>query len=70
METLFVNHLELIRNSLMEELEARKPKTTDELVRRNECLCKWEMMCGSYTDAAKLLVDMLANEDNLPERLE
>lgn len=70
METLFVSHLELLRNSLMEELAERKPKTTRDLERRNECLCNWAMMCGSFTDAAKLLVDLVSNEGNLLEHVE
>ena len=68
-ETLFVNHLELLRNILMEELEARKPKSVHELELRNECLCKWQMMCGDFTDAAKLLVDLLSHGRNLPARI-
>jgi hypothetical protein len=70
LENLFVSHLELIRESLMDELEGRKPKTAGDLERRNECLCKWNMMSGSFTDAAKLLVDLVANERNLPKHIE
>ena len=69
METLFGNQLELLRNFLMEELEKRKPKTTRELEKRNESLCKWAMMCGSFPDAAKLLVELMSNENNLPSHI-
>ncbi|HUQ35495.1 MAG TPA: hypothetical protein VM144_03865, partial [Aestuariivirga sp.] len=70
LETLFINHLELLRNTLTEELETREPKSAHELEVRNECLCTWQMMCGSFPDAAKLLVDLVANERDLPKHIE
>lgn len=70
MEEFAINHLDLLIDALTRELEERVPKTSIELERRNETLCQWAMRCGSFTDAAKLLVDMVSNEQNLPEHLD
>ena len=69
-DTFITNHIDLLTDATIRELEGRKPKSVDELEWRNQCLCEWEMACGSFTDAAKLLVDLVSNEKNLPERIE
>ena len=70
LETLVTDRLDLVIDTLMEELENRAPKTRQELELRNECLAHWNMQCGAWPEATKWLVDLVSNEKNLPERID
>ena len=68
-EEFVTNRLDLLIDPITTELERRKPKTMEELEWRDECLCSWAMMCGSFTDATRLHVELVSNEQSLPERV-